>query len=426
MSNSFFQALASLLTGPDRSRFDAQILREQMPRSQRQGWKYAWLDQLGQRRFERSNCQQNAHDLACIADIPFPRLTFVNGVFRADLSDTSAIVADVSVDVLRPDPIDSTAPELSPAATMSDIAALFRRLNRILADTCVRLRVRAGAQVNAPLHLVYLSIPSDVSYTWHHQHHIYLERHASLHCIEHHLDVGQSSHYANTLAQITLEPQARLHHLRILATGATMTSAFNTDAVLDQASYYQRTDLDVTTGHSVQSFNARLVGQHAHLDGNGVLIGGQNAHIDHQLQIAHAASDTHCDLRWRGMAHQKSAVALEPRIHILAQADQAQAQLSSKNLVLAPTARMQAQPILVIDADNVRAAHGATVGQLDSRAIFYLRSRGIPSEQAIKLLGAVFCQVPLTALPEPSRLWAQRYVKQAIERTCNDPNAHAT
>lgn len=425
MSTPFFHSLAALLQGAEHAHCHAELMRAQFPRRQ-PNWKYAWLDQLSQHPFTQAQIGRDGIDSSALAHIPSPRLVFVNGLYRPDLSKTTAFGSDVSCEIVRSPRIDLAQSSSLDAAASSDIATLFTRLNRMLADTCVRMRVREGAQVSSPLHLVNLSTPGDALYTWHHQYYIHLERHASLQCIEHHSDLGLPSHYANTLAHMTLEPQAQLNHLRIMSTNQAMTSVMAANAVLAQDSHYYRTDIDVSTGSGLSTLRTRLQGDQARVDANGVLISRENAYMDSQLQIEHAAQNTACHLLWRGIASQESALTLAAQIHILANADQADAHLSNKNLLLSPRARIQTQPILVIDADNIRASHGATVGQLDPRAIFYLRSRGIAHDQAVQLLGAAFCQAPLMALTEPFKHWAQHYLAQAIERTCNEPATFLT
>ena len=82
-------------------------------------------------------------------------------------------------------------------------------------------------------------------------------------------------------------------------------------------------------------------------------------------------------------------------------ADGADANLSNKNLLLSPHAEIDTQPVLEIHADEVKAAHGATVGQLDEQALFYLRSRGLAPDAARHLLTIAFCSAALTALAPP-------------------------
>ena len=94
--------------------------------------------------------------------------------------------------------------------------------------------------------------------------------------------------------------------------------------------------------------------------------------------------------RARGILH--GAITVEPG------ADGSDASLDTKNLLLSAQAEIDAQPVLEIHADEVKAAHGATVGRLDERALFYLRTRGLPEAEARALLTLAFCRVAIDSL----------------------------
>jgi Fe-S cluster assembly protein SufD len=115
-------------------------------------------------------------------------------------------------------------------------------------------------------------------------------------------------------------------------------------------------------------------------------------HVDVHLDVRHAARDATSDVVWRGVADQRARGILHGAITVAAGADGADARLQTKNLLLSPHAEIDAQPVLEIYADEVKASHGATVGQLDERALFYLRTRGVPAAVARNLLIAGFCR----------------------------------
>ncbi|WP_017170916.1 SufD family Fe-S cluster assembly protein, partial [Xanthomonas phaseoli] len=170
-------------------------------------------------------------------------------------------------------------------------------------------------------------------------------------------------------------------------------------AVLAGEARYQRVDLELGAGLSRHELNVRLEGNNARLTANGVLLGNGRRHVDTRLGIEHIARDTACELVWRGVGADRSRVVFHGGIRIRTGADGTDARLSNKNLLLSSNAEIDTQPVLVIDADEVQAAHGATVGQLDDNALFYLRSRGLPQEEAQRLLSAAFCHEPLRVLP---------------------------
>ena len=122
-------------------------------------------------------------------------------------------------------------------------------------------------------------------------------------------------------------------------------------------------------------------------------------HVDTQLAIRHQALNTTSDSLWRGVANDRARGVFRGAILVAPGADGSDASLSNKNLLLSPSAEIDTKPELEIHADEVKAAHGATVGQLDERALFYLRSRGIPLAEARALLTAAFCRAVLDDLP---------------------------
>ena len=143
---------------------------------------------------------------------------------------------------------------------------------------------------------------------------------------------------------------------------------------------------------------AELVGDGAAFHTAGAFLPGGRQHMDTQLAIHHKAHDTLSSSTWRGVAGGRARGVFRGAIVVEAGADGSDATLNNKNLLLSAQAEIDTKPELEIYADEVKAAHGATVGQLDERALFYLRSRGIPGDQARTLLTAAFARAPFESL----------------------------
>ncbi|MFT3457851.1 Fe-S cluster assembly protein SufD [Klebsiella pneumoniae] len=232
--------------------------------------------------------------------------------------------------------------------------------------------------------------------------------------VEHRLSVGDSAHLDNTVLHAHVARDGVLKHARVQAGSARQTSFLRTDAVLARDAQYHRVDLELGAALSRHELNVRLEGDNAQLTANGVLLGNGRRHVETRLGIDHIARDTSCELLWRGVAANRSRVVFHGGIQIREGADGTDANLSNKNLLLSADAEIDTQPTLVIDADEVKAAHGATVGQLDANALFYLRSRGLPQAQAQALLSAAFCHEPLKILPEALREQLARRLDKAL------------
>ena len=399
--------LDSLAAGFDgdadqRGALDA-ALRDGLPGPRSEAWKYTSLRALERRAFTLVAPAFLDIDSSLLTDIPSPRLAFVNGRFDARHSDATGL--PVGVDLIA----------LSQALTNADTRAtkfqqrrfecsdeIFARLNAALADDGAILRVGEGVQVATPLHLVFIGAPTGSDAAWHSRHLIELRAGARLTVVEHHLNAGEHAHLGNAIAHIHLAAGSHLLHARIQDESARATLLTRTDAVLARDARYRRIDLELGGALSRHELNVRLEGDGARLTANGVLLATGRRHLDTRLGIEHVGRNTTCDLFWRGLAAGRSRAVFHGGIVIRAGADGSDANLSNKNLLLSDAAEIDAQPVLEIHADEVKAAHGATVGQLDPTAVFYLRSRGLSEADARRLLTAAFCREVTGRIESPA------------------------
>jgi Fe-S cluster assembly protein SufD len=397
--SALLDSMAQAFCGSDARRevLDS-VLRDGLPGARSETWKYTSLRQLERRSFAAAPLAPALLDAAALEDIPAPRLVFVNGRLNDALSDVQGLPAGVQLETLSSALAagEDAVRFLGRRYDRSD--DVFARLNAALADEGVVLRVDDGVQVEVPLQLVFASVAGDTDLAWHHRHLIELRAGASLGVVEHRFSVGDSAHLDNTILHAHVARDAVLKHARVQAGSARQTSFLRTDAVLAKDAQYHRVDLELGAALSRHELNVRLEGDNAQLTANGVLLGNGRRHVDTRLGIEHIARDTASEMVWRGVAANRSRVVFHGGIHIREGADGTDANLSNKNLLLSADAEIDTQPTLVIDADEVKAAHGATVGQLDANALFYLRSRGLPADRAQQLLSAAFCHEPLNVL----------------------------
>jgi Fe-S cluster assembly protein SufD len=269
----------------------------------------------------------------------------------------------------------------------SDVTA-FDGVTIETADDSLALSIAGNEQV---VHLVYVSVPDAQPVRWNAQLNI---RVAALgaRIIEQHIgDMG-----ADVLGSLRVNLE--------IAERAEAQVTMLTD-LPDSVSLYRREQVGVAQDGQHASTHALFGGRLQRHEANialrgprsrhaarGVFVVRGRQHIDVHLDVRHAARDTACDVVWRGVADQRARGILHGAITVATGADGADARLQTKNLLLSPHAEIDAQPVLEIYADEVKASHGATVGQLDERALFYLRSRGVPAAVARGLLIAGFCR----------------------------------
>jgi Fe-S cluster assembly protein SufD len=399
--SALLDSLAAGFSGSDERRavLDA-ALADGLPAARNEAWKYTSLRQLERRSFAPAPAHPALIDAELVRDIPAPRVVMVNGRLVPSLSDLGGLAEGVSVRSLAQTLAEEPEAARFLGRRFERSEEIFTRLNAALANDGVIVEVGEGVQAETPLHLVFVSVAGEADLAWHQRHMVELRANARLGLVEHHLHVGDASHLDNTLVHIHLAQAAQLSHARVQADSARATRFLRTDAVLARDAQYRRVDLELGAALSRHELNVRLEGDNARLTANGVLLGSGRRHIDTRLGIDHIARDTASEMVWRGVGGERSRVVFHGGIHIREGADGTDANLSNKNLLLSADAEIDTQPTLVIDADEVKAAHGATVGQLDPNALFYLRTRGIPSDQARAMLSAAFCHEPLSAVDQ--------------------------
>lgn len=373
-------------------------LGDGLPGARAERWRHTSLRALERRAFSPLPATADV-DPAVLAAIPAPRIVFVNGVFAPQLSQFDDLPDGVSLLPLSQALQHGDAREVEFLARRFEAAdETFARLNAAFALDGLLLRVAAGVRCDKPVALVMLGAAAGGDHAVHLRHCIELGDGAQLTFCEYQIAASPQAHLLNSFAHLHLRRGARLDHVRVQGEDAGATVLTRSDAVLGTEADYRRTDLEFGAALSRHELNVALLGQHARVAAGGVLLADGRRHLDTRLNIDHVARDTACELTWRGLGAERGRVVFHGGIHIRAGADGTAAQLSNKNLLLSANAEIDTQPVLEIHADEVQAAHGATVGQLDETALFYLRSRGLPESVARTLLTLAFCRVVLDGI----------------------------
>ncbi|MCW5578608.1 MAG: Fe-S cluster assembly protein SufD [Dokdonella sp.] len=249
------------------------------------------------------------------------------------------------------------------------------------------------------VHLVHVAVPGATATRW--QARLEVEVAAPRACLVEH-QVGASG--ADVLGVLdiglALAPQARLEWVSLADLPATTSLVRR--ATVSLARQAQLRSTHAVFGGRLQrlELGVAIRGEQARLESRGVFVLRGREHADIQLDISHAARDSACDILWRGVADQRARAIFHGGITVEPGADGSDASLSNKNVLLSPHAEIDTKPALVIHADEVKAAHGATVGQIDERALFYLRSRGIALAAARRMLVAAFCAEALAGIDD--------------------------
>lgn len=377
-----------------------------LPDSRVEAWKYTTLRALAQRRFISGDADA-AKRVVDPASLILPgiagvQLVFVNGVFRADLSRLDGIPEGLSLQPLSEALRGDVEPlRFALSRYYREPGDAFARINASMAVDGVVLQVAANAKIEVPVQLTFVGAAGETEMAWHARNLIELGEGAELLVIEHHLGTGEQSQLSTLVCDVELGEGAKLHHVTLQNAGLGSNLVRRSHLRLQARAHATLHIMELGGALVRHDLQAELLGDEAQLDTRGVFMPHARQHVDTQLAIRHEALNTTSTSNWRGVANDRARGVFRGAIVVAQGSDGSDASLSNKNLLLSPGAEIDTKPELEIYADEVKAAHGATVGQLDERSLFYLRSRGIPLAEARALLTAAFCRAVLDDLSNP-------------------------
>jgi Fe-S cluster assembly protein SufD len=220
---------------------------------------------------------------------------------------------------------------------------------------------------------------------------------------------GESLSLAVT--ELALSDGARIEHYRLQEAGAGAFHLGVLAARLQRDATLVSHNLSVGGRIARLDLDAELRAPGARVEMNGLYVVRERQHTDSHTRVDHAVPHTSSDQMYRGVLDGKSRAVFNGKAIVRPGAAGTDAVQSNANLLLSPSAEIDTKPELEIYADEVKCAHGATTGQLDTNALFYLRSRGIDEETARSLLTFAFADTVLARMPlAPLRRHAEELV----------------
>lgn len=284
----------------------------------------------------------------------------------------------------------------------SEAADGVTALNAAFAGGGLLLKLGRGQQREQPLQV--LVVGGAAGTMVHQRHRIELGDNAEATVIFH-FAAQAGERLGTQVIDIVLAPGARLDLYRVQDEQAGATLLTRIDARLERDSRLRAVAVDCGSGLVRHDFNVNLAGPGAEADLSGLYQPAPGAHLDNHTRIVHAAPHCRSRERFKGIVEERARAIFVGKVKVEPGAQKTDSEQHVANLLLSKKAEVDAKPELEIYADDVKCAHGATVGQLDDTALGYLRSRGIPAAEARALLlrafgGEVLEHIALAALRE--------------------------
>ena len=377
-----------------------QLEVDKLPTARSEDWKYTNIELLARKQFAASSAALPATwvEEQTASLVGTQRLVFVDGVYSEEYSNIDDTSGGLTIGPISEHlQVGHVEAELGKA--VAEGMAGFTRLATARFSDGVYIDVADQHTVSGSIDLVYIGSGAAVS---HQRNVIRLGAGARLSVNEHFLSSDDCTGLSNHHLAIDLGTGARLDLVRVQRQSAGAFLITATDVQQQAESRYKYFGLD-TGGRLVRhDIHNRLSESGARVDLSGVSVIAGRQHVDNHTHIEHIAPDCISRERFKAVAGGRARVVFNGKIMVHTGADGTDSSQSNANLLLSEHAEIDTKPELEIYADDVIAAHGATVGQLDEGAIFYLRSRGLGAHEARQLLIRGFCRelVDTVALEE--------------------------
>ncbi len=398
VKQSFLKAIDQLDRSPRNETFQAlrQTARNQFrelpfPTPRTEDWRFTNVASMLQTPFEPAGpaAALNASQLPAPSDPNAVRLTFVNGWFTPQLSTVQQLPAGVAIGNLATATLEQT---LRLARIAAADGQVFTALNTALLHDGAFVIVPDGQVVDRPIEILYLAGAIGKKISIQPRTLILAGKNSRATLVERYRAVGTDAtpYFTNAVTEIALGAGAALDHYKVQEESLQAYHLANTQIVLGQAANF--TTHYVALGGSLvrNEVRVRFDGPGGEATVNGLYLAGGKQHLDNYSVIDHARPHCVSHELYKGVLADQSHGVFNGKIFVRKDAQKTDAKQTNKVLLLSDSATINTKPQLEIFADDVKCTHGATIGQLDADQIFYLQSRGIPAEQARRLLTFAF------------------------------------
>ena len=318
------------------------------------------------------------------------RMVLVNGHFAPDLSDVAGLPAGVTCASLG-DALETRGALLEKhlGKYTSDEKDPFVALNNAFLLDGIVIHVPEGVVVDKPIFILHVTTAGKSSAIMPRML-VVAENNSEVEVIERHASMADQAGLYNPVSEMVTGVHARVKHYQIQDAGHSQSMISTIYAYQHKESFYST--LTVTLSGKVVRNNLTILpdaeGCESHL--LGLVLGKGKMHVDNHTLVDHARPNCFSNELYKNILDDESTGVFNGKVLVRQDAQKINAYQSNKSVTLTDDARMFSKPELEIYADDVRCSHGATTGQLDAEALFYLRSRGLKEHQARAMLLQAF------------------------------------
>ena len=328
-----------------------------------------------------------------------PRLVFINGEYVPAMSRIGDLPPGCVLESLA-QMLDTDPAALEPllARYVSFQNQPFTALNTAFLRHGAYVRIPDRTILTAPIHLLYVTVPGGSPAVTHPRNLVIVGQSSQVSLVESYVGLGDGVYFTNAVTELVADEDTVVDHYKVELESTSANHIGTLQFHQGRSSNLSSHCISLGGGLVRHDINVVLAGEGGNCTLNGLFMLAGTQHVDNHLRVEHARP--HCASRenFRGVLDGRAHGVFTGRIVVHPGAQKTDAKQTNKNLLLSESAQIDTKPQLEIFANDVKCTHGATIGQIDYDALFYLRSRGIPEPAARSLLTYAFAQQSLAQI----------------------------
>jgi len=393
----------------------SQFQQAPLPNRKQEDWKYTPLRELLKTEFATADAPQDISDISQIVRrLDATNMVFVNGHYMPQLSDPMPEGIHIAaLDEAAQDEEATRLIKLIVAQLETCTMNPFEALTTSLTSPGIVIVAKANTKPDRPLHVIHINDRSEEAAGAVYPYKMYgIGRNAEVHLMESFIAPGSGVVFTNSVNHIHVDSGAQFSHYRLQEENKQSFHVNSNRIFQEQDSVY--TSLAVELGAKLMRNTIEVIHRGSGVLSNllGLFMATERQHSDTQSFIDHALPYCESHELYKGILDGYARGVFNGKIIVRPDAQKTNAFQQNSTLLLSRDAIMDSKPQLEIFADDVKCSHGATIGQLDEEAVFYLRSRGLSKQQASAMLQRAFVG---EVLDRCSHEAIRNYLNQRVE-----------
>jgi Fe-S cluster assembly protein SufD len=393
-----------------------------VPTSKNEEWKYTDFNKALKKNFDFTQIGNVGETLTSVDQYKFNGLeadyfVFVNGKFRNELS-TISDNPKVQVSNFKEAEKQGISAFKENFSKHTDYNKdFFTALSTAFYDDGIFVKVADNAVIDRPFVFLFISDSSNGNTLAQPRNLIHFGKSSGASVVEKFISIGDNTQFTNAISEVVVSENASAKYYKLQNENPTAYHVGTTQVYQERNSHFSITTVTTNGGIVRNNLNLKLDGEGIDTHMYGLYLLDGNTHVDNHTTVDHAKPHSQSNELYKGVMNGKSTGVFNGKIYVRQDAQKTNAFQSNRNVLLSDDASIYTKPQLEIWADDVKCSHGATTGQIDEDALFYLQSRGISKDTAKALLMIAFAS---EVVQEVKIKEVKEYVEQIIHNMLHD------